>query len=108
MSEGLEDFDSFGLTCGLLSLINILGSSESIQIYGPYFTIINFLFYGLIFGGFLLIASGCNSKICSPFASGPIWGAAAINFDFMPLLGFEGLAVVPGGESQNDLNRTCL
>lgn len=98
MGEGAGRLISLALTCGLLSLINVLGSSESIKSM-TLFTIIKFfVLIGLIFGGFLLIGTEVIPQFDTPLPAGSDLGAAALLLIYA-FVGFEG-AVVPAGEAK--------
>lgn len=99
MGEGIGRLISLALTCGLLSLINILGSSESIRSM-TLFTIIKFsVLIGLIFAGFLLIGPDVIPRFDSPLPAGSDWGAATLLLIYA-FVGFEG-AIVPAGEAKH-------
>lgn len=98
MGEGYGRLVSLALTCGLLSFINILGSSESIKSM-TLFTIIKFsVLLGLIFGGFIMIGPEVIPSFNSPLPPASDLGAAALLLIYA-FVGFEG-AVVPAGEAK--------
>lgn len=98
LGEGYGRLVSLALTCGLLSLINILGSSESIKSM-TLFTIIKFsVLLGLIFGGFIMIGPEVIPSFNSPLPPASDLGAAALLLIYA-FVGFEG-AVVPAGEAK--------
>ncbi|TDQ18289.1 amino acid/polyamine/organocation transporter (APC superfamily) [Algoriphagus boseongensis] len=89
---------SLALTCGFLSLINILGSVESIRSM-TIFTIIKFgVLIGLVFGGFVLLGSEVIPAFQSPVPDSSDLGKAALLLIYA-FVGFEG-AVVPAGEAK--------
>ncbi len=97
-AEGPGRLISLAVTCGGLSLINILGSSESIRSM-TVFTIIKFtVLVGLIFGGFLLLGSRVIPVFENPLPESSSLGAAALLLIYA-FVGFEG-AVVPAGEAK--------
>jgi amino acid transporter len=96
--EGFGRLVTIALTCGGLSLINILGSSESIRSM-TLFTIIKFtVLVGLIFGGFILLGPSVIPVFDSPLPESSSLGAAALLLIYA-FVGFEG-AVVPAGEAK--------
>lgn len=96
--EGFGRLVTIALTCGGLSLINILGSSESIRSM-TLFTIIKFtVLVGLIFGGFILLGTSVIPVFDSPLPESSSLGAAALLLIYA-FVGFEG-AVVPAGEAK--------
>ncbi|MFC3880449.1 APC family permease [Algoriphagus namhaensis] len=98
LGEGNGRLISLALTCGGLSLINILGSSESIKSM-TLFTIIKFaVLLGLIFGGFVLLGPSVIPSFDQPIPPGSDLGAAALLLIYA-FVGFEG-AVVPAGEAK--------
>lgn len=98
LGDGHGRLISLALTCGGLSLINILGSSESIKSM-TLFTIIKFaVLLGLIFGGFILLGPSVIPAFDQPIPPGSDLGAAALLLIYA-FVGFEG-AVVPAGEAK--------
>lgn len=90
---------TLALTCSALSLVNILGSVESIRSM-TVFTIVKFsVLLGLILGGFLILGPEVIPTFESPLPSGSNLGAAALLLIYA-FVGFEG-AVVPAGEAKN-------
>lgn len=97
-AEGYGRLISLAITCGALSLINILGSVESIRSM-TLFTIIKFsVLIGLVFGGFILLGPEVLPNFGSPLPDGSNLGAAALLLIYA-FVGFEG-AVVPAGEAK--------
>lgn len=98
-SEGIGRIISLALIIGGLTLINVLGSVESIRSLAL-FTVLKFsVLIFLVFGGLLYLGDG----VLPTFEGGvpPITdlGAAALLLIYA-FVGFEG-AVVPGGEARN-------
>ncbi|WP_296704204.1 APC family permease [Algoriphagus sp.] len=97
-SEGSGRLISLAITCGALSLINILGSVESIRSM-TIFTIIKFsVLIGLVFGGFAILGPDVLPSFGSPLPESSNLGAAALLLIYA-FVGFEG-AVVPAGEAK--------
>lgn len=97
-SEGSGRLISLAITCGALSLINILGSVESIRSM-TIFTIIKFsVLIGLVFGGFVILGPDVLPSFASPLPESSNLGAAALLLIYA-FVGFEG-AVVPAGEAK--------
>jgi amino acid transporter len=89
---------SIALTCLLLSLINVLGSVESIRTM-TVFTIIKFTVLILLpLGGFILLGSEVIPGFGSPVPPLSDLGSAALLLIYA-FVGFEG-AVVPAGEAK--------
>ncbi|WP_297335161.1 APC family permease [Algoriphagus sp.] len=86
------------LTIFLLSLVNTLGSSQSIKSM-TLFTVIKFtVLIGLVFGGFFLLGDAVLPGFTSPVPPGSDLGAAALLLIYA-FVGFEG-AIVPAGEAK--------
>lgn len=89
---------SLAVTCLGLSLINVLGSLESIRTM-TLFTVIKFaVLIGLIFGGFTMLGTDVIPRFNSPLPAGSDLGKAALLLIYA-FVGFEG-AVVPAGEAK--------
>ncbi|MCS5490076.1 APC family permease [Algoriphagus limi] len=96
--EGAGRLVTVFLTIVGLSIINILGSSESIRSM-TFFTIIKFgVLIGLVFGGFLLLGDSVIPSFDSPVPPAGDLGAAALLLIYA-FVGFEG-AIVPAGEAK--------
>jgi amino acid transporter len=96
--EGSGRLISLALTCLGLSLINVLGSLESIRTM-TLFTVIKFaVLIGLIFGGFTMLGTDVIPRFNSPLPAGSDLGKAALLLIYA-FVGFEG-AVVPAGEAK--------
>ncbi|WP_250161301.1 APC family permease [Algoriphagus algorifonticola] len=96
--EGSGRLISLAVTCLGLSLINVLGSLESIRTM-TLFTVIKFaVLIGLIFGGFTMLGTDVIPRFNSPLPAGSDLGKAALLLIYA-FVGFEG-AVVPAGEAK--------
>jgi len=97
--EGIGRLISLAIICGLLTLINVLGSVESIRALAT-FTVIKFtVLVLLVFGGFVMLGSEVIPAFASTTSSEMDLGAAALLLIYA-FVGFEG-AVVPAGEAKN-------
>lgn len=86
------------LTILLLSLVNTIGSSQSIKSMTA-FTVIKFaVLIGLVLGGFFLLGDTVIPRFDAPLPPGADLGAAALLLIYA-FVGFEG-AVVPAGEAK--------
>lgn len=96
--EGIGRLVSIILTIAALSLVNILGSVESIRSM-TVFTLIKFtVLVGLILGGLILLGPQVLPSFQSPLPETSSLGAAALLLIYA-FVGFEG-AVVPAGEAK--------
>jgi|TARA_R100000365_G_C2743200_1_gene71906 amino acid transporter len=96
--EGSGRLISLAVTCLGLSLINVLGSLESIRTM-TLFTVIKFaVLIGLIFGGFTMLGADVIPRFNSPLPAGSDLGKATLLLIYA-FVGFEG-AVVPAGEAK--------
>ncbi len=97
--EGMGRLISIALICGFLTLINILGSVESIRTLAI-FTVIKFsVLILLVFGGLVFLGSEIIPVFDSASSSEIDIGAAALLLIYA-FVGFEG-AIVPAGEAKN-------
>lgn len=97
-SEGIGRLISLALICLGLSLINVLGSVESIRSM-TVFTIIKFAVLILLpLGGFIILGADAIPKFDSPLPPFTDLGSAALLLIYA-FVGFEG-AVVPAGEAK--------
>lgn len=97
-AEGYGRIISLAITVGALTLINVLGSVESIRSM-TLFTIIKFsVLIGLVFVGFVVLGPDVIPNFNSPLPSSTNLGAAALLLIYA-FVGFEG-AVVPAGEAK--------
>lgn len=96
---GIGRIISLGLICGFLTLINVLGSVQSIRSLAV-FTIVKFsVLILLVFGGMVLLGSEIIPSFNEPLPAGGDLGAAVLLLIYA-FVGFEG-GVVPAGESRN-------
>jgi amino acid transporter len=99
VSFGMGRLISLALIIGLLTLINVLGSVESIRSLAL-FTVIKFsVLIFLVFGGLLFLGSDILPSFSTSVPSSGNLGAAALLLIYA-FVGFEG-AVVPAGEAKN-------
>jgi len=99
VSSGAGRLIALALIIGLLTLINVLGSLESIRSLAV-FTVIKFsVLLFLVFGGLLFLGSDVIPSFNAPVPSSGDLGAAALLLIYA-FVGFEG-AVVPAGEARN-------
>ncbi len=97
--EGIGRLICLALICGALTIINVLGSVESIRSLAV-FTIIKFsVLILLIFGGLVFLGGEIIPSFDSPAPSGSDLGAAVLLLIYA-FVGFEG-GVVPAGEAKN-------
>tara|TARA_R110000868_G_scaffold1211_2_gene9290 strand:- start:5231 stop:6532 length:1302 start_codon:yes stop_codon:yes gene_type:complete len=97
--EGIGRIICLALICGSLTLINVLGSVESIRSLAV-FTFVKFsVLILLIFGGLVLLGGELLPSFDSPTPSGGDLGAAVLLMIYA-FVGFEG-GVVPAGEAKN-------
>ncbi|MGM0944379.1 MAG: APC family permease [Bacteroidota bacterium] len=95
---GSERLLSVFLTILLLSLVNTLGSSQSIKSM-TLFTVIKFgVLIGLVFGGILMLGEAVLPRFDEAIPPGSDLGAAALLLIYA-FVGFEG-AIVPAGEAK--------
>lgn len=95
---GSERLLSVFLTILLLSLVNTLGSSQSIKSM-TLFTVIKFgVLIGLVFGGILMLGEAVLPSFDEAIPPGSDLGAAALLLIYA-FVGFEG-AIVPAGEAK--------
>lgn len=96
--EGMGRLITIALTCLALSVINMIGSMESIRSM-TLFTIIKFaVLLGLIFGGMVILGDQVLPNFNTPHPSTSDLGKAALLLIYA-FVGFEG-AVVPAGEAK--------
>ncbi|MDF2157100.1 APC family permease [Algoriphagus sp. CAU 1675] len=96
--DGTGRLISLALTCIVLSLVNMVGSVESIRSM-TLFTIIKFaVLIGLVLGGFSILGSEVIPDFSSPAPPISDLGSAALLLIYA-FVGFEG-AVVPAGEAK--------
>lgn len=99
VTAGAGRLITLALIIGLLTLINVLGSVESIRSLAL-FTVIKFsVLIFLVFGGFLFLGTEAFPTFNSPIPPAGDLGAAALLLIYA-FVGFEG-AVVPAGEARN-------
>lgn len=98
MAEGNGRIFTLAIICGGLTLINIVGSSQSIKSMGL-FTIIKFaVLLGLVFSGFAMLGPEVIPGFGSQPPAGSDIGAATLLLIYA-FVGFEG-AVIPAGEAK--------
>lgn len=98
-AEGIGRIISLAVIIGGLTLINVLGSVESIRSLAV-FTVLKFsVLIFLVFGGLLYLGDGIIPTFESSLPPVTDLGAAALLLIYA-FVGFEG-AVVPGGEAKN-------
>ena len=96
---GIGRIISLALICGFLTLINVLGSVQSIRSLAV-FTVIKFsVLILLVFGGMVLLGSEIAPNFDDPLPAARDLGAAVLLLIYA-FVGFEG-GVVPAGESKN-------
>ncbi|SMO84874.1 APC family permease [Fodinibius sediminis] len=96
--EGIGRLVSLALICGGLTLVNIIGSVESIRSLAV-FTVFKFsVLIFLVFGGLALLGSEVYPSFASPVPPIDDLGEAALLLIYA-FVGFEG-AVVPAGEAK--------
>ncbi|MFV1884585.1 MAG: APC family permease [Balneola sp.] len=99
VGEGIGRLICLAIVCGALTVINVLGSVESIRSLAV-FTIIKFsVLILLIFGGLVLLGGEVLPSFDTPIPSGSNIGAAVLLMIYA-FVGFEG-GVVPAGEAKN-------
>ncbi|MCG8373340.1 MAG: APC family permease [Balneolales bacterium] len=99
VGEGIGRIICLAFICGLLTLVNVLGSVESIRALAT-FTIIKFsVLILLVFGGLVVLGSEVVPVFESSSSTTTDFGAAALLLIYA-FVGFEGV-VVPAGESKN-------
>lgn len=99
VSSGTGRLVTLALIIGILTLINVLGSKESIRSLAL-FTVLKFsVLILLVFGGLLIIGPGVLPSFESPVPPVSDLGAAALLLIYA-FVGFEG-AVVPAGEAKH-------
>ncbi|MEQ9310001.1 MAG: APC family permease [Balneolaceae bacterium] len=97
--EGIGRIISLALVCGFLTLINVLGSVQSIRSLAV-FTVVKFsVLILLVFGGLVLLGAEVIPTFENPLPSPTDLGAATLLLIYA-FVGFEG-GVVPAGESKN-------
>ena len=98
-SEGVGRLISLALICGVLTLINVLGSVESIRSMAL-FTVVKFsVLLLLVFGGLVFVGKEIIPTLDSPAPPFEDLGAAVLLLIYA-FVGFEG-GIVPAGESKN-------
>lgn len=97
--SGIGRLISLALICGFLTLINVLGSVQSIRSLAV-FTVVKFsVLILLVFGGLALLGSEVAPSFENPLPSPKDLGVATLLLIYA-FVGFEG-GVVPAGESKN-------
>ncbi|OOG72976.1 APC family permease [Algoriphagus sp. A40] len=97
-SDGIGRLASLAVICFGLSLINVLGSVESIRSM-TFFTVIKFAVLILLpLGGFIILGANVIPRFDSPVSPFSDLGSAALLLIYA-FVGFEG-AVVPAGEAK--------
>jgi len=97
--DGIGRVISLAIICGFLTLINVLGSVQSIRSLAL-FTIVKFsVLILLVFGGLILLGADVMPSFENPLPDPKDLGAATLLLIYA-FVGFEG-GVVPAGESKN-------
>jgi len=97
--DGIGRIVALALVCGGLTLINVLGSLESVRTLAA-FTVIKFsVLILLVFGGLVLLGSEILPSFENAAPSATDFGAATLLLIYA-FVGFEG-GVVPAGETKN-------
>lgn len=97
--EGIGRLIALALVCGGLTLINVLGSVESVRTLAA-FTVVKFsVLILLVFGGLVFLGSEVLPTFESSAPAMSDFGAAALLLIYA-FVGFEG-GVVPAGETKN-------